>query len=94
MKIISVHKGFTLIELLLVVSIIAVLMAMLLPAIEAVQRAGFINETRNRLAIISGAISQYENTYDGMIRPAMATTTQGSFGKVIQLSRCRSPQGM
>lgn len=63
-------SGFTLIELLLVVSIIAVLIAMLLPAIEAVQRAGFINETRNRIAIISGAINQYANTYDGMIPPS------------------------
>jgi prepilin-type N-terminal cleavage/methylation domain-containing protein len=62
-------KAFTLIELLLVIAIVAVLMALLLPAVGAVQRTVQVNETRSRIAILGEAINQYSMVYDGIVPP-------------------------
>jgi prepilin-type N-terminal cleavage/methylation domain-containing protein len=63
-------SAFTLIELLLVIAIVAVLMALLLPAVGAVQRTVMVNETRSRIAILSETINQYAMTYDGVYPPS------------------------
>ena len=65
------RSGFTLIELMLVIAIIAVLMALLLPAVGSVQRTLSINETRTRISVIGAAIEQYAMTYDGAVPPSV-----------------------
>ncbi len=85
------NAAFTLIELLLVVAIIAVLMTMLLPAISAVQQAGMSKETETRIAIISAAIDQYANTYDGIYPPSNRSETWNYPRAVIPASEDRIP---
>ena len=67
--------AFTLIELMLVIAIIAVLMALLLPAVGAVQRTLLANSTSTRLTIISGAIDQYAQIFDGAYPPSSGDTS-------------------
>jgi prepilin-type N-terminal cleavage/methylation domain-containing protein len=55
----AVKQGFTLIELLVVISIIALMMAIGLPAYSAWQRSSLIGATRSTVLAISGAIASY-----------------------------------
>ncbi|MBY0589524.1 DUF1559 domain-containing protein [bacterium] len=57
--------AFTLIEVLVVVSIIGVLMALLLPAVVAVQGAARSTQCLSNLKQIGIAVSSYYSTYNG-----------------------------
>ena len=64
MKTIHTHRsGFTLVELLVVIAIIGILVALLLPAIQAARDAARRTESANHLKQLCTAVANFENTY-------------------------------
>ena len=81
------RRGFTLIELLVVIAIIAILVALLLPAVQQVREAARKSQCQDHLHNLGIAIMNYEGSYK-VLPPAMigdhieATTGQAHFGGI------------